>query len=76
MTIIPPKDEKPSINASGDMLRKRNIRRQTKFQDGRILPKNRPAHFHPEPTIENPANIGVCNDILRQRPETGQDAIK
>jgi hypothetical protein len=57
-TSIPPKDEKPSINGYRDMVRKRNIRRQMKFQDGRLPgvqlnpKKNRPAHFHPETTIK------------------------
>jgi hypothetical protein len=59
MTIIPPKDEKPSINGYRDMVRKRNIQRQMKFQDGHLPggsnPKEKnyhPAHFDPEPAIK------------------------
>jgi hypothetical protein len=36
MAIIPPKDEKPSINGYRDMVRKWNIRLQMKFQDGHL----------------------------------------
>jgi hypothetical protein len=50
MTIIPPKDEKPSLNGYRDMVRKRNIRCQMKFKDGHLPggsnPKKKKNYLH------------------------------